>query len=444
MQKYKTIALAAVAGTMLSPHAVMARTSHHIGGPSTQQQLKAAQDEIKALQEQLNALQARMDQAAAAQTQVAADTQAASQKADQALAQASTAQTAAVAAQSKADVASDKASKPVLADAVKWAASTKVSGRMYFNISHVSAHDAVGNSVENDGGFQIKRFYVSVDHNFNKTFSGDITTDVREIGGVGQTLFIKKAFLQAKLNKAAVIRLGSADMPWIPYVEGVYGYRHIENTITDLDHEGNSADWGVHLLGSLAGGIVHYQVSAVNGAGYRAPQFTKTVDLEGRVSVDYKGIQAAIGGYTGKLGKDVQGATAYHTASRFDALLGYKGKAGNVGYSIGGAYFYAKNWTHVNTVAEDAGEGYSIFASVQPMPEWSVFGRYDWVKPSIDLNPTQKDHYFNAGIQFSPAKIVDLALVYKRDSADGMLQIGNLGAGQVTRDEIGLYGQFRW
>jgi len=98
----------------------------------------------------------------------------------------------------------------------------------------------------------------------------------------------------------------------------------------------------------------------------------------------------------------------------------------------------------VNTVAEDAGEGYSVFASVQPAPKWSVFGRYDWVKPSIDLNPTQKDHYFNAGIQFSPAKIVDLALVYKHDSADGMLQIGNLGAGQVTRDEVGLYGQFRW
>lgn len=442
MQKQKSIALAALAGAMMSPHAAMART--HQQGPSVQQQLKAAQDQIAHLQAQLDALQARMDQTAATQSQVAADTQAASQKADQALAQASTAQTTAVAAQAKADVATDKASKPVLADAVKWAADTKVSGRMYFNMSSVSADNASGANVEKDGGFQIKRFYVSIDHTFSKTFSGDITTDVKQVGGVGQTLFIKKAYLQAKLNDAAVVRLGSADMPWIPYVEGIYGYRHIEQTETDLNHFGNSADWGVHVLGSLAGGVVNYQVSAVNGAGYRAPQFTKTVDLEGRVSVDYKGIQAAIGGYTGKLGKDVQGATTYHTANRFDALLGYKGKAGDVGYSIGGEYFYAKNWNNVNTLAEDASEGYSVFASVQPAPKWSVFGRYDWIKPSKDLNPLQKDHYFNAGIQFSPAKIVDLALVYKRDSADDLLTIGNLGAGQATRNEIGLYGQFRW
>ncbi|WP_338468441.1 hypothetical protein RXV95_07795 [Novosphingobium sp. ZN18A2] len=442
MQNHKSIALAAIAGAMMVPHAAMART--HEQAPSVEQQLKTAQQQIAELQAQLDALKARMDQTAAAQSQVAADTKVASQKADQALAQASTAQTTAVAAQSKAEVASDKASKPVLADAVKWAADTKVSGRMYFNVSSVSADDENGNNVEKDGGFQIKRFYVGIDHKFNNTLSGNITTDVRQIGGVGQTLFIKKAFLQARFSKAAIVRLGSADMPWIPYVEGVYGYRHIENTITDLDHEGNSADWGVHVMGSLANGIVNYQVSAVNGAGYRNPQFTKTIDLEGRVSVAYKGIQAAVGGYTGKLGKDVQGGYAPHTASRFDALLGYKGKAGNVGYSIGGEYFFAKNWTHVNTVESDAAEGYSIFASVQPAPKWSVFGRYDWVQPNKHLNPIQKDRYFNAGIQFSPAKIVDLALVYKRDNADGMLQIGNLGAGQATRDEIGLYGQFRW
>lgn len=443
MRNYKTIALAALAGTMLTPCAAMART-HHQQGPSVEQQLKAAQGQIAALQAQLDALQARMDQSAATQTQVAADTQAASQKADQALAQATTAQSAAAAAQTKADAASDKAGKPAIADAVKWAADTKVSGRMYFNMSSVSADNAAGTNVEKDGGFQIKRFYVSVDHTFNKTFSGDITTDVKQVGGVGQTLFIKKAYLQAKLNKAAVVRLGSADMPWIPYAEGIYGYRHIDNTITDLDHFANSADWGVHVLGDFANGAVSYQVSAINGAGYRAPQFTKTIDLEGRLSVDYKGIQAAVGGYTGKLGKDVQGATTYHTASRFDALLGYKGKAGNVGYSIGGEYFYAKNWNNVTTLAQDAAEGYSVFASIQPAPKWSLFGRYDWIKPSKDLNPLQKDHYFNAGIQYSPAKIVDLALVYKRDSADNLLTIGNLSSGQATRNEIGIYGQFRW
>lgn len=446
MRNYKTILLATVAGALLTPQVAMAKAhSHHKYHASDEAQekammaqLQAAQQQIAALQAQLDALKAKVDQASAAQSQTAVAAQNASTKADEALAKASTAQTTAVAA-------NEKASKPAEVPApVKWAADTKISGRMYFNMSQVSASDANGTNVENNGGFQIKRFYVSVDHRFNKVLSGDITTDIKQVDGLGQTLFVKKAYLQASFNPAFTVRLGSADMPWIPYVEGIYGYRQIDNTLTDLDHYANSADWGVHVLGKLADGIVSYQVSVVDGAGYRKPQFSKSVDVEGRVSIAYHGLQAAVGGYTGKRGLDQQGITTYHTASRFDALLGYKGRIQNVGFTLGGEYFYAKNWNNVTTVAEDAAEGYSIFASIQPVAKWSVFGRYDWVKPSKDLNPDYRDHYFNAGIQYSPAKIVDLALVYKHDSGTQDLKIGNLGAGQATRDEVGLYGQFRW
>ena len=197
-------------------------------------------------------------------------------------------------------------------------------------------------------------------------------------------------------------------------------------------------------MGSFADGLVSYQVSAVDGGGYRNPQLTKTVDLEGRLSIAYKGFNAAIGGYTGKLGKNVQGALTYNSANRFDALLAYKGKVGDIGVTVGGEYFYAKNWNRVTSLTDDTSDGVSLFASVAPAKEWSVFGRYDWVNPSKDLAPAQNDHYFNVGVQYSPAKIVDLALVYKRDDADGGLKIGNLASGQATRDEIGLYGQFRW
>lgn len=367
--------------------------------------------------------------------------------------QAAQAQATAVKAQTAASDAA-KAAKPASAS---WADSTSISGRMYFNTSAVSADNAAGANVEKDGGFQIKRFYVSVDHKFNNTFSGDITVDVDNVlksaslsgstlstSNTGQGLYVKKAYLKASLNPAFNVVLGSTDLPWIPYVEGIYGYRHIEKTITDLDGFGTSADWGVHVMGSFADGVVSYQVSAVDGGGYRNPQLTKTVDFEGRLSIAYKGFNAAIGGYTGKLGKDVQGAATFHSANRFNALLAYKGKIGDIGVTLGGEYFYAKNWNRVTSVTEDSSDGVSLFASVAPAKEWSLFGRYDWVNPSKDLAPLQNDHYFNFGVQYSPAKIVDLALVYKRDDADGGLKIGNLGSGQVTRDEIGLYGQFRW
>ena len=69
---------------------------------------------------------------------------------------------------------------------------------------------------------------------------------------------------------------------------------------------------------------------------------TKSVDVEGRASVNYKGFYGAVGGYTGKRANDVQGALlpngqGLHTASREDALIGYKNKM----FNIGGEYFHA-------------------------------------------------------------------------------------------------------
>ncbi len=319
---------------------------------------------------------------------------------------------------------------------------------MYYNISSVSADNAAGANVEKDGGFELKRFYVGVDHKFDDTFSGNVTMDVSRVDNAGKNVglgfYVKKAYLEAKLAKELKVRLGSADMPWIPYAEGIYGYRHIEKVITDLDGFGTSADWGVHASGDLAGGVLSYQVSAIDGGGYRDPKFTKTVDLEGRISVKYGGFNAAVGGYTGKLGKDVTGAAPYRTASRFNALLAYKDKIGAMPVTIGGEYFTAKNWKVLQASPQDKAEGYSLFASLQPVERWSVFGRYDHVEPFKTSAPLMQDDFTMVGVQYSPASIVDFALVYKHDNADGGLKIGNLDSGQAKRDELGLYGQFRF
>ncbi len=103
---------------------------------------------------------------------------------------------------------------------------------------------------------------------------------------------------------------------------------------------------------------------------------------------------------------------------------------------------------YITTDVTDKSDGWSGFASVQFTPKLSVFGRYDWVKPRKDALPGLKDNYFNFGVQYSPAKIVDLALVYKRDKADdGTIATSNGtigGSTNGTYDEIGLFGQFRF
>jgi len=413
-------------------------------------------EEIRALKAQIEALNARLDAQEASQHATQASAEQAQAQAAAAATQAQQAQTQ-IAEQTQAMPAQVKDQvKTAMNSAPKqWFNDTSISGRMYFNFSNINQKVDGANSTANGTGFNVKRFYIGVDHKFDDVFSANITTDIDNVIGnnnsnlVGKGLYVKKAYLQAKLNKALVVRLGSADMPWIPYAEGIYGYRHIEQTLIDRTKFGTSADWGIHLGGDLANGIVSYAVSVVDGGGYRNVKVTKSVDVEGRVSVQYKGFNAAIGGYSGKLANNVQNVVTPHTAQRINALLAYKTRL----FTLGGEYFHAKNWDNngfkfVTTNLTDTADGYSVFGSINPLKKVSLFSRYDWVKPNNDVRPGMRDHYFNAGVQYSPAKIVDLALVYKRETANnGTISTGNGTIGGINRgtyDEFGLFGQFRF
>ena len=82
------------------------------------------------------------------------------------------------------------------------------------------------------------------------------------------------------------------------------------------------------------------------------------------------------------------------------------------------------------------------------MDKWSVFGRYDWIKPNEDTAAKRKGEMFNGGLQYSPVKIVDLALVYKRYNGDYGFANGDFvnSSSYISgkQDEFGLFGQFRF
>jgi len=332
-----------------------------------------------------------------------------------------------------------------------WWNGTSISGRMYYDFSYIHNEPNVVGRNNSGWGFDIKRFYVGIDHKFDDTFSANITTDFTYDSGAGATqLFIKKAYLDINLDPALDIRLGSTDLPWVPFVEGLYGYRYVEAILIDRTKFGTSADWGIHTKGKLADGMFNYAFSVVNGAGYKKPDIgshTPSMDFEGRVDFDYDGFVAAIGGYVGDLGKNTEGTAVFHTASRFDAIAAYV--MGPV--RAGVEYFAAWDWMNVTTPTSDRSDGVSAFASYQFVPRWTVFGRYDYVKPNRETNSDLTDNYFNTGITFSPTKIVDFSLVYKRDHAgDGNLSTANGTIGGLdtmssgTYDEVGMFGRFRW
>ena len=345
----------------------------------------------------------------------------------------------------------DAAPAATAAMAQGWWNNTSISGRMYFDFTNI---DHTINSVDQaDEGFNfdIKRFYVGIDHKFNDVFAANITTDLTYDATTGASqIFIKKAYLQAKVAPWLTLRAGSADLPWVPFVEGLYGHRYVENVLIDRTKFGTSADWGVHAGGTAFDGVLGYAVSVINGAGYKKAPIggganrSESVDVEGRVNLNWEHFTIAAGGYSGELGKDVKGVTTNHTAQRFDAVAAYTDDAIRAGVE----YFYANDWNNVTTVVGDDANGISAFASYQFTPEWGVFGRYDYVKPNDSTNPALEDNYYNVGISYSPFKMIDLSLVYKHDQAShGTLSTSNGtigGSVSGNYNEVGLFGQFQW
>lgn len=338
-----------------------------------------------------------------------------------------------------------------------WWSNTTVSGRMYYDVSWIQNQvNGVNTGNGNGVGFDIKRFYIGIDHKFNDTYSANVTTDFQYKSALSSTeLFIKKAYLQANYADALTLRLGAADLPWIPFVEDVYGYRFIETTLTDRVKVGTSSDWGIHALGKFDGGVLNYQVSVVNGSGYKLasgtgdfnPTHYKSVDVEGRVNLNLQNFIFGVGGYYGKLGQDMQTTSDHHTASRFNALAAYKTSTIRLGVEFYDAHNMAA--ADITSVGHgEFGQGVGGFASYQFDPKWSVFGRYDYVQPNRIPAVKVKDNYFNVGIDYSPTKIVDFALVYKRDKADdGTIgtQNGTIGgSNDGTYNEVGIFSQLRW
>jgi hypothetical protein len=326
----------------------------------------------------------------------------------------------------------------------------------FSNIEH-----KVSGTKQSDTGtnFDLKRFYLSVDHKFDDVWSANLTTDVTyDATTKASQLFIKKAWLQAKVwDDAFVVRAGASDMAWIPFVEGLYGYRYVENTLIDRTKFGTSTDWGGHFFGKFADGLVNYQVSVVNGSGYKADPIgggvnrSKGLDVEGRVNLNWDGFVVGVGGYEGKLGLDIQGAApTFHTATRFDAVAAYSVP----GIHIGFEYFDANDWGNVKTapgLPTDDAEGYGAFASYDFMPQFGVFGRYDYVTPLETSAKKLHDNYYNFGVTWHATKIVDVSLVYKHDSAsDGVLATSNGTIGSTVAgasgayNEVGVFTQLKW
>lgn len=329
-----------------------------------------------------------------------------------------------------------------------------VGGKIFADLSYLDEKENDTRIAPSGTGVDVTRFYLVFNEKFNDMWSANVTTDASySSGGGAVNVFIKKGYIQYSLpnSKALWARLGSADLPWVPMVEDLYGYRYVEHVIVDRLHFGTSADWGLHGGGQLDG--ASYAVSVVNGSGYKNPTRSKSMDVEARLAYQIiDGLTVAVGGYSGKLGKDNYTSAAtdtaptiYHTADRFDALVAYVGN----GARLGAEYFSANDWNNVTSSASDKADGYSVWGSYDFTSQLGAFARWDQAKTSKDINPDLKDEYFNVGLATHPTKGVDVSLVYKHEKMDnGFINTAytgfnkTLGTASMIKGEVNEVGIF--
>lgn len=354
-----------------------------------------SQAQLQQLQAQIAALQAQVQQ-------LQSDSQALQAQAD-AQSEVNITQAQALEGAQKTQTSVDKLAKLVN--------DNKIGGRMFFDLTNIDKTSNGKDTAASGTGLDVKRFYLTVDHKFNDIWSANLTTDFQYSSAIGNTeLFVKKAYVQGSFDPAFNLRVGAADMPWIPYVEKFYGMRYVENTLTDRLKYGNSSDWGLHGFGNL-GNNFNYALSVVSGAGYKNPTRSKGMDVEGRVAyTPNENFVVAVGGYSGKLGKETDIQSAENTYTRANAMVAYA----DSNFRVGGEYFQAKNLNNVLTVATDKTSGWSVWGSVRVTDGGiNVFGRYDDTDVSKTLDPTLSDKYWNVGVEFPVMKNLKLSTVYK-------------------------------
>jgi predicted porin len=146
----------------------------------------------------------------------------------------------------------------------------------------------------------------------------------------------------------------------------------------------------------------------------------------------------AIGGYSGKLGKEVESTVDSNTARRGDLLVAYADDT----YRLGAEYFTAKNWNNVMSPLADKADGYSVWSSVALSDAISLFARYDNASLSKQLDRKAKDTYYNLGVQYQVTKGFKLAGVWKHQDGDRSVTTPLPAHVQTVKtNEIGVWGE---
>ncbi|WP_051176249.1 hypothetical protein [Luteimonas mephitis] len=299
-----------------------------------------------------------------------------------------------------------------------------VSSRMFINASD---RWRGSDSADDEGlALELTRFFVNARVDLDSEWSAHITTDVVWTRNDDPSSpWLRYAYLQRRLGDAAVLRLGSAPLPWINAESAQKGYRYVDAGLVSRSGLGTSADYGLHMQGG--DGWFNYGLSVVTGGGYKRPRLGRRADVEARFGwTPVESVELAVGGYRGSLAR--KGVDGRHPplAQRWNVLTTWTGKRAKVGAQ----YIRAHNWSGVPCRSH----GWSGWSSYQIARTGAVFVRHDHTSPSREPAAPLAERYSQVGVEWKASDYLRVALVGKQMELKS-------SAHESESNEFGVWGE---
>jgi hypothetical protein len=252
-------------------------------------------------------------------------------------------------------------------------------------------------------GFELRRIHFYYDYTFSEIFSSrfQIEGNSKSIDSEKRHgFYVKSVYLEWKnLIPQSSLFIGLVPTPTWLKVEGSWGYRSIEKTITDFHGLGSHTDIGVHLKGTLVSDwSMNYSLMIGNGTGLK-PENNK-----------YKKYYTSLSGklienVSMEMYADYELGANNGDRTTWKASFAYQENSLMMGAEILEQVQNNKDSLHANYCPF----GISFFTWYSFSEQYKIFGRIDYYDPNRFSPGTDFCEYFlSLGIDYTPIKDIHI------------------------------------
>jgi hypothetical protein len=250
---------------------------------------------------------------------------------------------------------------------------------------------------KDSSGFQIRRLQLFYDYTFSDEFSTrfQLEGNDKSLDPNGRlSLYMKTAYLEWKnLVPKSSLYIGLVPTPTWINVEGQWGYRSVEKTITDFRGLGSLNDMGVHLRGTLfSEESVGYSLMIGNGNAQKPENnnFKKYYAMINGKPMQNLFLEAYVDYEPNAQDKD---------RTTWKAFLSYQEPSFMIGMEI--LEQIQKNQDTL--YADYAAYGISVFSWYRLSSQWKVYGRIDRYDPNrLSSHAGFYEYFISLGLDYMP------------------------------------------